>query len=126
MSSWRAERGEDIMTYAQYPSLAGRSVLVTGGASGIGAAIVDAFVGQRARVGVLDIDAEAGQRLSARHGSAVYVEHVDIRDIAALRAAVERTHDALGPLTVLVNNAARDDRHKMEDVTPEYWRERLA
>ncbi len=111
---------------AVYESLQGRTVLVTGGASGIGEAIVAGFVGQGARVGVLDYDEAAGRALAERLGEAVHVERVDLRDIEALRAGVARVRERLGPVTVLVNNAARDDRHRIEDVTPEYWRERLA
>ncbi|KAA2242254.1 SDR family NAD(P)-dependent oxidoreductase [Salinarimonas soli] len=111
---------------AMYESLKGRTVLVTGGASGIGEAIVTAFAGQGARVGFLDLDEAAGRALAARLGEAAHFEAVDLRDIEALRAAIGRVRERLGPITVLVNNAARDDRHRIEDVTPEYWRERFA
>lgn len=111
---------------ASYESLKGRTVLVTGGASGIGEAIVSGFAGQGARVGVLDLDEAAGRALAGRLGDAVRFEPVDLRDIEALRSAIGRVREALGPITVLVNNAARDDRHRIEDVTPEYWRERFA
>jgi len=116
--------------FARYPSLAGRTVLVTGGASGIGAETVARFAEQGARVAFLDIDDAASQALVARvtsagHAAPTY-RHCDLRDIAALRAAIADVAAALGPVTVLVNNAARDDRHKWEDVTPEYWDERQA
>jgi NAD(P)-dependent dehydrogenase (short-subunit alcohol dehydrogenase family) len=111
---------------ASYESLRGRTVLVTGGASGIGEAIVTAFVAQGARVGFLDLDEGAGQALAERLGEGAQFEAVDLRDIEALRAAIGRVRARLGPITVLVNNAARDDRHRIEDVTPEYWRERFA
>ncbi len=114
------------MAHAIYPSLKDRTVLVTGGASGIGEAIVRAFVAQGARAGVLDLDGAAGGRLKAELGAAVAFEKVDIRDIAALEAGIARVRAALGPVTILVNNAARDDRHAIDDVTPEYWRERFA
>ncbi len=114
------------MLEAIYNSLRGKTVLVTGGASGIGEAIVKAFAGQGSRVGVLDYDREACQRISASLGSAVQTVHVDVRDIPALREAIETVRGALGPITILVNNAARDDRHTLDEVTPEYWRERLA
>ncbi|MGJ4904191.1 SDR family NAD(P)-dependent oxidoreductase [Bradyrhizobium sp. HKCCYLS2058] len=111
-----------------YPSLKDRAVLVTGGGSGIGEAIVRNFVGQGARVGFIDIDLEASQRLLASlpAEAKVHFAHADLRDIGALRAAVAGAREALGPITILVNNAARDDRHAIEDVTPDYWDERIA
>ncbi|MGJ5077803.1 SDR family NAD(P)-dependent oxidoreductase [Bradyrhizobium sp. HKCCYLS3013] len=111
-----------------YPSLKDRAVLVTGGGSGIGEAIVRNFVGQGARVGFIDIDLEASQQVLASlpAEAKVHFAHADLRDIAALRAAVAGAREALGPITILVNNAARDDRHTIEDVTPDYWDERIA
>ncbi|MGJ5130080.1 SDR family NAD(P)-dependent oxidoreductase [Bradyrhizobium oligotrophicum] len=111
-----------------YPSLKDRAVLVTGGGSGIGEAIVRNFVGQGARVGFIDIDLEASRQLLASlpAEAKVHFEHADLRDIGALRAAVAGARAALGPITILVNNAARDDRHAIEDVTPDYWDERIA
>jgi NAD(P)-dependent dehydrogenase (short-subunit alcohol dehydrogenase family) len=110
---------------AIYPDLAQRTVLVTGGATGIGAAIVEAFHRQSARVGFLDLDAVAGERLQAELPGTCF-EVCDLRDIEALRAAIGRVREALGPVTVLVNNAARDDRHDWREVTPDYWDERFA
>lgn len=104
----------------RYSSLEGRAVLVTGGASGIGAAMVHAFVAQGARVHLLDIDAAVGERIAAETGA--MFRACDVRDIPALRRAVL---DA-GPLHALVNNAGRDDRHDMFTVEPDYWNERLA
>lgn len=104
----------------RYASLAGRGVLITGGASGIGAEMVKAFVAQGARVSFIDIDdAEATKSQGARY------LHCDVTDIAALRAAVAQV-EATGPIDVLINNAARDDRHAMETVEPEGWRRTLA
>ncbi len=114
------------MSFAQYPSLDGKSVLVTGGASGIGAEIVRAFAEQGARVGFLDLDGEASAALAADLGDAVSFELCDLRDIDALRAGIGALRDRLGPAQVLVNNAARDDRHDWTKVTPEYWDERMA
>lgn len=116
------------MQGAIYPSLKDRTVLVTGGASGIGEAIVRQFVGQGSRVGFIDIDVTASKQLLASlptHAS-VHFEHADLRDIGALRRAVAGVREAFGSITILVNNAARDDRHAIEDVTPEYWDERIA
>ncbi len=110
-----------------YPSLAGKTVFVSGGGSGIGAAIVSRFAEQACRVAFCDIDDQASHALVARLAPApVRYHRCDLRDIAALRATLAAVADEFGPVAVLVNNAARDDRHKMEDVTPEYWDERFA
>ena len=110
--------------FAQYPSLAGRTVLITGGAGGIGAVTVARFAAQRARVAFLDFDVEGGAKVAAETG-ALFIP-CDLRDIAALRAAVAEAGAQLGDITVLVNNAARDDRHALETVEPDYWDERMA
>ncbi len=115
--------------FATYPSLSGATVFVTGGASGIGAEIVRAFAAQGSHVGFVDIDEAGGRGLAdelAGKGSNIHFEGCDLRDIDALKAAFAGLDDALGPATVLVNNAARDDRHGWEDVTPDYYDERIA
>jgi NAD(P)-dependent dehydrogenase (short-subunit alcohol dehydrogenase family) len=116
--------------FATYPSLKDRRVLVTGGASGIGASIVEHFLDQGARVGFLDFDADAAGLLTGSLGERAarcHFARVDLRDIAALRRAIDDVHAALGgPVTVLINNAARDDRHGIDEVTPEYFDERMA
>jgi len=116
--------------FATYPSLRDRSVLVTGGASGIGASMVEHFADQGARVGFIDIDREAAERLLGSLGARARHCHfaaADLRDIAALREAVGELRSRLGaPFAALVNNAARDDRHGIDAVTPEYWDERMA
>jgi len=117
------------MQFATYPSLAGRTVLVTGGASGIGADVVRAFAEQGARIGFVDIDAGRGGALQgelAERGVDVAFEPCDLKDIDALRASFARLCERQGAPTVLVNNAARDDRHGWEDVTPDYYDERIA
>lgn len=116
--------------FARYPSLRDRAVVVTGGASGIGASIVTHFAEQGARVCFVDFDAEAGRELMTQLGPnaarCLFVE-ADLRDIAQLRAAMTQFASELGHSpTILVNNAARDDRHSIEEVTPEYWDERMA
>jgi NAD(P)-dependent dehydrogenase (short-subunit alcohol dehydrogenase family) len=109
--------------FARYPSLAGRVVLVTGGASGIGASMVEHFADQGARVAFLDFDRPSGEAMAARTGATFLF--CDLRDIAALRTAVAEVGARLGPVAVLVNNAARDDRHGLETVEPDYWDERM-
>lgn len=114
---------------AIYPDLAGKSVLVTGGGSGIGAAIVEKFAEQGAKVGFIDIAAGPSQVLAARliaGGRQVRFEQADLTDIAALRRAVAAIRAAHGSISVLINNAAHDERHATETVTPDYWDDRFA
>lgn len=118
------------MPSAQFPDLKDRTVLVTGGGSGIGAALVEGFLGQDARVAFIDIDGRASRALVERLGSAgsrvpLFLE-ADLGDIPALRQAVERVEAAFGPVTVLVNNAARDDRQDFGAVTAQDWDDNLA
>jgi NAD(P)-dependent dehydrogenase (short-subunit alcohol dehydrogenase family) len=114
---------------AIYPDLEGKSVLVTGGGSGIGASIVRAFTRQKAKVGFLDIAREPSARLVdelTSKGHSVHYEYCDLTDIDQLRAAVGRVRTRIGPIRVLINNAAHDERHTTESVTPEYWDNRIA
>lgn len=111
--------------FATYPSLKDKVVYVSGGASGIGAEIVRAFAAQGARVGFLDLDQKTSANLAAALPGVAY-EICDLRDIGALRSALGALQARLGPATVLVNNAARDDRHDWREVTPDYWDERQA
>ena len=114
------------MSAANYPSLKNKVILVTGGASGIGAVTVRAFAAQGAQVAFLDMDEGASAELVAEVGDNVTFEVCDLRDIDAMRGAISKLRERLGPFNVLVNNAARDDRHDWKDVTPEYWDERMA
>jgi NAD(P)-dependent dehydrogenase (short-subunit alcohol dehydrogenase family) len=120
----------DLSNFAKYPSLRGNTVLVTGGGSGIGAAIVESFVDQGARVAFVDIDAAASQALCQavreQYGTALHFTRCDITDVTALQAAIDKVGRDLGDIGVLVNNAANDMRHKWQDVTPDYWDERMA
>lgn len=111
--------------FAHYPSLEGKPVVVTGGASGIGAEIVQAFVAQGAKVGFIDRDRRAAEALVGALGGKPMFAEADLTDIAALRAALAALEAANGPAQVLVNNAARDDRHDWREVTPEVWDERM-
>lgn len=112
---------------AIYPDLVGRTVLITGGASGIGEGLVEAFAGQGARVGFIDIAADEGHALVERlSGHEVRFEFADLTDTAALKAAVARIRDAYGPVTVLLNNAAHDERHTVPEVDDAYFDSRIA
>ena len=110
---------------AVYPSLRGRTALVTGGATGIGAAIVRRLAANGAHVALLGLQQEAGEALAAEAaaewGASVRSLPCDVTDVAAVRAAVAEVESLLGPLRALVNNAANDQRYSIEDVTPEEW-----
>jgi NAD(P)-dependent dehydrogenase (short-subunit alcohol dehydrogenase family) len=111
-------------SFASYPSLKDRVVLVTGGGSGIGAAIVTAFAGQGAKVAFVDIDVEASEELAASLATGSHAPlfiRCDLTDIDALRAAIARIRAKIGPIAVLINNAADDTREPIPDVTPESW-----
>ncbi|TNY33343.1 SDR family NAD(P)-dependent oxidoreductase [Pelagovum pacificum] len=110
---------------AHYPSLEGRSVVVTGGATGIGAAHVEAFAAQGARVAFLDIDRAAGTALEATASGSTFLP-CDLTDLEALKAALEAAADRNGPVEILVNNAADDTRHDLSAITPEYFDSRIA
>ncbi len=114
------------MQFARYPSLEGRTVYITGGASGIGADMVRAFADQGSRVGFVDIDEDNGTALADELGENVVFAACDLRDIESLKQAFAALEGAIGAAEVLVNNAARDDRHGWQDVTPEYYDERIS
>jgi NAD(P)-dependent dehydrogenase (short-subunit alcohol dehydrogenase family) len=106
---------------ATYPSLAGRTALVTGGASGIGSAIVRGLVRNGAKVAVLDVQRDAGEALAAELGPDVLFLACDLTDVEQVRAAVAEVEARLGPVQALVNNAANDQRFTIEELTPEDW-----
>jgi len=113
-----------MMPSARFTDLENASVLITGGGSGIGAALTEGFVRQGARVAFIDIADEPSKALCeelAKTGNRPHYINADLRDIAALREAVAEAAALHGPVTVLVNNAARDDRHAAETMTPEDW-----
>jgi len=114
------------MTHAVYPSLANKTVVITGGGSGIGEVMVEGFARQKARVFFLDVAKDESQALAARLGNGVKFLHCDITDVGAMQKALAGIEAEAGPVSVLVNNAANDDRHKLEDVTPAYWEQRIA
>jgi len=117
------------MQFASYPSLNNAVVYITGGASGIGKDMVEAFAAQGAHVGFVDIAAEEGRALAkglGATGAKIHFEACDLRDIGALKAAFATLKRKVGPANVLINNAARDDRHGWQDVTPDYYDERIS
>lgn len=111
--------------FASYPSLQGKLVLITGGASGIGATMVEHFVRQGSRVAFLDIAEDAAKELKERLASGPVHPPMffrcDLTDIAALRATIREIEEKSGSIEVLVNNAANDTRHPYTEVTPEFW-----
>ena len=113
-----------------HPSLKGRTVFVTGGGSGIGAAMVAAFAAQGARVAFVDIaegaSAALAQRIAQEGHAAPWWRACDVRDIGALQKAIADAAAELGDFAVLVNNVASDDRHTLESVTPDYYDNRMA
>jgi len=116
--------------YASYPSLVDRGVFVTGGADGIGAAAVEQFARQGARVAFADKnDTKAAETIArcveagVAHAPVFY--SVDLVDIEALRSAITDAQSQLGGITVLVNNAANDQRHTWDEMTPDYWDDRM-
>jgi D-xylose 1-dehydrogenase len=119
----------DNDTFAVYPSLRDLPALITGGATGIGAATVEQFAVQGSRIAFFDIDEAAAAKLieaiTPRVAHPPIFLRCDLTDIAALRVAVKEVESQLGPIRVLINNAANDDRHNFAEVTPEYWDQRM-
>jgi NAD(P)-dependent dehydrogenase (short-subunit alcohol dehydrogenase family) len=114
---------------AIYPDLADKTVLVTGGGSGIGEAIVRRFAAQGSKTAFIDLKEAESRRLAAElveQGHRVHFEPADLTDIAALRSAIGRIRGVFGGVQILVNNAAHDQRHATLEVTPEYWDDRIA
>lgn len=114
-----------VMT-AVYPSLVNRTVVVTGGGSGIGAEIVTSFVRQKSRVFFIDVAEVTSCALVEQLGGAPMFLKCDLTDLDALKVTFAEIEARAGPVAVLVNNAANDDRHRIDDVTPAYWDERIA
>ncbi len=119
-----------MTSFTLYPSLKDRVVFISGGSSGIGAELVRSFAAQGARVAFCGLRADGGEALveqvrAAGHHAPRFTP-CDVRDVAAYQALLRDVEAGLGPIRVLVNNAGRDDRHAMEEVTSEFWDERLA
>ncbi len=116
--------------YATYPSLRNRVVIVTGGATGIGEALVEAFAMQHARVAFLDIQDDSAAKLIEKLGSTTGVApvyyHCDLTSIVDIKSAVASIVERFGTVDVLVNNAGNDTRHKVLDVTQEFWDQTIA
>ncbi|MDP6463652.1 MAG: SDR family oxidoreductase [SAR324 cluster bacterium] len=116
--------------FAYYPSLEDRSVFITGGASGIGESLVEAFVRQKSRVAFIDLDFDASQALQKRLEDEglqkPWFKPCDVRDIASLEECLRNAVLDLGPVSVLVNNAGNDERHKADEISVEYWDDRIA
>jgi len=118
------------VAFATYPSLRGRTVVITGGASGIGEALVEAFAMQGARVAFLDLLMDAGDALADRMATSCHAKPAfyacDLTDIASLQATLSTVIHDLGTVDVLVNNAGNDTRHTIEEVTSEIWDRSIA
>ncbi len=114
---------------ASYPSLANKVVVITGGASGIGESIVEQFVMQKAIVAFIDINEEAGinlvNNLFEKYKSKPLFIKCDLKKISELKVSIEKIKNKLGPISILINNAANDERHNIDDVTPDYWDDRM-
>ncbi len=115
--------------FARYPSLQGRVVFISGGATGIGASLVEHFARQHAQVAFVDRQEEAGRALAAGLAAeglpAPLFLPLDLRDIPALQQAIGAVGERLGSVSVLLNNAAHDERHRIEDVTVDFWEDRM-
>jgi D-xylose 1-dehydrogenase len=115
--------------FATYPSLRGRVAFVSGGASGLGAEFVNQLAGQGARVAFIDIDTDRGKTLEQAlrdEGADVVFSECDVRDVAALQAAIAQSAEELGPIRILVNNAANDHRDKVAEMDQALWDDRIA
>lgn len=118
-----------MTNFASYPSLVDRTVLITGGATGIGATLVEQFAAQGARVGFLDIDRDAGEALAQKLSDAAHpplFAAADLTEIHELDDALDQVREHFGPITVLLNNAANDVRHSIEETTPLSWDKGIA
>ena len=115
---------------ANYPSLEGRCVFITGGATGIGAAMVEAFALQGAMVAFVDLDGDSADALCSKvknqTGTSLWFQKIDVTDVSVLQNAIRQAVKELGPLQALINNAANDNRHSPTEVTVDSWRDCMA
>lgn len=122
------QQTSEMLDRAVYPSLRDKRVIVTGGGSGIGEGLVEAFVAQGAKVGFIDINDRASEGVVARLTGADHApifRHCDVTDLDALSRTLADLEELLGGVDILANNAGNDDRHTIDEVTPDYWAERL-
>ena len=105
----------------QYPDLKDKHIFITGGASGIGESFVRSFAKQGSKISFIDIDDLAANTLCESLDGDFLYQHCDIRDISELQNCIQQARNNFGPISVLINNAARDDRHNISEVTSEYW-----
>ena len=114
---------------AIYPSLKDKVVLITGGAQGIGESIVEQFITQNSKVAFLDIDEKAGknlvEKINHKYKKKPLFINCDLKDIKQLQDSISLVREKLGLISVLVNNAANDERHDIDSVTPEFWDDRM-
>ncbi len=115
-----------MTAFGHYPSLKGKVVVITGGASGIGAAIVERFCAEGAKVCFIDRDEATGRALQASLSDKARFLALDLTDLDGIQTAFDGIVRDMGPVEVLINNAGHDERHDIEDVTPAFWRDRLA
>jgi D-xylose 1-dehydrogenase len=122
-------RSTEEPAFATYPSLRGRTAFVSGGASGLGAEFVSQLARQGAGVAFVDIDADRGRALEQAlrdEGADALFSECDVRELAALHGAIARSAEELGPIRVLVNNAANDHRDKVAEMDQALWDDRIA
>ena len=114
---------------ASYPSLENKVVIVTGGASGIGESIVEQFVIQKSKVALIDIEEKLAKNLTERINNKYNTKPLfikcDLKNISELKDSIQQVKQDLGPISILINNAANDERHNIDDVTSEYWDDRM-
>ena len=115
---------------ASYPSLENKVVIITGGASGIGESIVEQFVIQKSKVAFIDIEKKLAKnlidRINKKYNTKPLFIKCDLKNISELKDSIQQVKQDLGPISILINNAANDERHNIDDVTPEYWDDRMS
>ena len=114
---------------ASYPSLENKVVIVTGGASGIGESIVEQFVIQKSKVAFIDIEEKLAknliERINKKYNTKPLFIKCDLKNIFELKDSIQQVKQDIGPISILINNAANDERHNIDDVTSEYWDDRM-